>query len=333
MIDAQTIPDNELRTTTRMVRDEALSRGWRVWCYEGSYSHLRLERPGKETIEIYSAAPPTTTYAAGLASKNKYMITCLLKDNGIPVPETYLLRKDEIKDEVAASYFERNIPLVVKPLDSGHGNGVTVNITNLEKYREAIQNAREFSHELVVQECVSDAIDIRVTCIDYKMVGAVIRVPGRVKGDGIHTVKELILQENQNLARGENYQKPLNFLSIDKAEIFLGKDIQSVPAENQYIQVVGTANLGTGGEIIDCTDDLPSWLVEWAEKVAKISQLPVCGVDFLLKKYPVVTDSKDELRAYFIETNSCPSLFLNEEPLVPKSRGVIGKYVDYLDTL
>lgn len=333
MIDASTIPDDELKTSTRMIRDEALKRGWKVWSYKGHYSYMRLVRSDNKELDIFSAVPPTTTYAAGTAANDKYVTNCLQQENGIPVPESYLVSPGEDGVKSAQTLLKANKQLVVKPLDAGHGLGVSIGLKTVEAYREALTFARQYSPKVIVQECIQDAIDIRVTCVNYKMVGSVVRIPAHVTGDGVSTLEQLIERENQSPQRGLNYSRPLNLINDIQASRFLGERLKEVPENGQCVQVVATANLGTGGEVIDTTDELPSWLIEMAEKAAQISRLPVCGVDFLVQKFPKTSDTQEHLVPRLIELNSSPALFLNDMPGATKPRGVVGAYVDYLESL
>lgn len=332
MIEAKLVDASELKSTQRTVRDEALKRGWQVWFHEPRYGFMRMVRPDGKVLELFSATPPTTSYAAAMRADDKYITTQVYAENGLPVPPTILIKKDEDKLAEAKELLKTGT-LVVKPLDAGHGNGVIVDIKNEADYLTALESAREFSDTVLVQHYLENATDIRLTCIDYKLIAALIRVPARVKGDGSHTIRELIEQENQSPNRGRDYKKALNVIDVPKAALFLGEAFDVVPEDGEWIQVIGTANVGSGGETIDCTDDIPVWLKEMAEKAARVSELPVCGVDFLVQKSPEPTDTVESLNPIIIEVNKCPALFIHEPATQGKFRPVTAAYIDYLATL
>jgi D-alanine-D-alanine ligase-like ATP-grasp enzyme len=72
------------------------------------------------------------------------------------------------------------------------------------------------------------------------------------------------------------------------------------------VQVRNTANLHTGGTIHDVTDELHPQLAEAAIAAARAIEIPVVGVDFMVK-------SPRDPEYAFIEANERPGL-ANHEP-------------------
>ena len=332
MIDAQTVPSEKLRFTTRMIRDQALARGWKVWLYYIGSSHLRIQRTDGKILEVFSATPPTTSYVAALRADDKFFTHVMLQEAQLPVSETYLVYDQEQALEKASIIFAQGLKCVVKPLDEGHGNGITVGVTT-ETLAKAFEYAYGFSDRIIIQAHVEQPIDIRVTCINYKYVAALVRIPARVMGDGIHTAGELIELENIREHRGENYVKALNRISKERAGVYLGDELNAIPAKGHWLQVLGTANVGTGGETVDVTNDLPVWLIQQAEAAARVTQLPSVGVDFLVKSMPQKTMMPEDLEPVVVEVNKCPALFLHETPTHGQARPTIQAYLDYLAEL
>lgn len=332
MIEAQTVPSDKILFTTRMIRDQALARNWKVWMYYVGSSHLRIQRNDGKVLEIFSATPPTTSYEAAHRADDKFLTHVTLQEANLPVSETYLVRNQEEALEKASIIFSQGLKCVVKPLDKGHGNGITVGVTQ-DTITAAFDYARTFSERIIVQAHVEQPIDIRVTCINYRYVAALVRIPARVMGDGVHTAEELIELENVREHRGENYVKALNRISKERAGVYLGDELNAIPAKGQWLQVLGTANVGTGGETVDVTDDLPAWLIQQAEEAARITQLPSVGVDFLVKSMPQKTMPPEDLEPVVVEVNKCPALFLHETPTHGQARPTIQAYLDYLAEL
>lgn len=333
MINAADVPAELLAQTKRMLRDETQSRGWKMWFYDPRYPQLRVERTDGMVLELYSSSPPTTSYAAGMTANNKLVTQRLYESVNLPVPQTWLVTKDEVVPGDATDLLSKGQSLVIKPLDAAHGNGVRVGITSEAELAAAINNARQYADDVLVQEHTESAIDVRFLCIDFKCVAALQRLPAEVVGDGVLSIEKLIEKENASDRRGENYKKELNIIPLEIARIYLTDRIDDVPKAGEKVQVVGTANVGTGGTTHDVTDDVPRWLVDLAEKAAKTSQLPVCGVDFLLQNELKSSATESEIRPVIIEVNKCPSLFIHETPTYGAPRPVVRQYVDYLASL
>jgi cyanophycin synthetase len=332
MIEFSSVPAELSRFTTRVIGQGALKRGWKVWLYYAGSSQLRLQRPDGKQIEMYSTTPPTTSYVNANRSSDKYFTHLLLEAAGLPVPETYLVTSEVAAQEKAEKMFAEGKQCVVKPLDAGHGNGITVEVT-AGMLADAFTYARAFSSNIIIQEQIAAAVDIRLTCIDYTFAAALVRIPARVKGDGEHTIEQLIDIENAKEHRGLNYTKEMNEINKQRAQMYLGDVFQTVPPTGTWIQVIGTANVGTGGETVDVTDLLPKWLIEHAEHAARVAQLPVAGIDFLLDAMPAVDASEQMLQPRIIELNQCPSLFIHEYPIHGSPQPVVSKLLDYLETL
>jgi cyanophycin synthetase len=333
MIDGEAVNPNELNMGVRMIRDEAISRGWKVWLYYINNGQMRLQRRDGTILEIFNATPPTTAVAQAHLANNKYLASILLESNNFSIPKTELHDSKDGATAAARRLVKAGHKIVVKPLSAAHGHGVTVAISKASQVKPAIESSQEYSSQIIIQEYLENYVDLRLACIDFKFIAGLVRVPAHVIGDGKHTVRQLIERENNNPNRGTDYQKPLNKIDTDSAKQFLGKTIDSVPAKGRHVTVIGVANVGAGGETIDVTDQSPTWLVKMAEAVAKAFGLPVTGVDIMVKKVPEKNDKIDDLRPKVIEVNTCPALFLHEVPTRGKARPVIKTYVDYLDSL
>ena len=337
MIDISTIPDEQLTQTLRLLKGQFKERDWTAEIpYLGS-SHCFIDRGDGKKLHIFSATPPTSSYAAAQLANDKFGTYQLLSGTGLPQPETHLLRSSESLDE-AITFMQRAIKVVIKPVDGGHGKGITVNISTKEQLRRAITTAeaeeKSISAVLIQQQYMHDTIlEVRILCIDYKFSAATWRVAARVYGDGTSTVGALIDAENMSEERGRPYFARLAVIDVEKAKEYLGEHINDVPVVNEEVYVLGIANYGAGGETIDITDALPDWLKQMAEAAAHACNLPVIGVDFMLAAMPTVESAVDALDPTIIEVNKCPSLSIHQAPTSGQSRNVVKTYVDYLSML
>src|SRR5690606_34347372 len=82
--------------------------------------------------------------------------------------------------------------------------------------------------------------------------------------------------------------------------------LEDVPPEGTEVQVRRTANLHTGGTIHDVTNEVHPLLVEAAIRAARAIDIPVVGIDFMVR-------SPQEAEYVFIEANERPGL-ANHEP-------------------
>jgi len=340
MIDLSTIDDEKLSIGMRLLRDAILAKGWVVQVpYVGS-SHCFIDRKnGREPLHIFSSTPPGSSWPAGHIANDKFATYVLLNEQGINQPETISISDSSFGSDIAQAkqLIERHGKIVIKPLDGGHGQGITVNIEAEKELLDAIKYARQFSRlgsDIVIAQQMLKGLlhDARIIVIGGEFVAAVKRIPAAVTGDGKKNLLQLIEFENSTF-RGEPYYAKLAKINTEAAKKFLGERINYVPAKSERVTVMGIANYGQGGELVDITDDIPSWLSKEAEKIAHITGLPVCGVDYLSLEPLSQATTPGDFSVFCIEVNKCPSLAIHDCPTIGKDRGAVKAYVEYLETI
>jgi cyanophycin synthetase len=337
MIDLRDIPEDDLGQTQKEVRRHVIERGWKAYIpYRGS-SHYFFTRPDGKKMHSFSTMSPATSYAAASLANDKFATYELLKDASIPQLET--IKVSGVQDiEEAKQFLTEQGKVVVKPIDGGHGKGITVDITEEGDLSVAIETALKETknvHAALIQKQYdhSPIHDLRIVYIGYQYAAAIQRVAARVFGDGKHTVEELITIENQSDRRGKAYHAPLATINIEHAKLYLKEKISDVPEVNEEVQVLGIANYGAGGETVDVTDNIPDWLIERGEKIVRVCELDVAGVDFMLARFPDKQHSEEMLDAALTEVNKAPLLTMHDTPTSGISRGVMSRYMDYLESI
>jgi GNAT-family acetyltransferase (TIGR03103 family) len=183
---------------------------------------------------------------------------------------------------------------------------VKVDLRSLDEIRTAIDDARRFCEDVIVEELVPGE-DLRIVVIDYKVVAAAMRRPAEITGDGENTVRTLIEKQSrrrQAATSGES-SIPLD-AETERCVKAAGKTMDTVLPAGQTLVVRKTANLHTGGTIHDMTARLNPKLADVAERAARALEIPVVGFDFM------VPDVEREEYA-IIEANERPGL-ANHEP-------------------
>mgnify|MGYP000283001522 CR=1 FL=1 len=337
MIDLLTARNEDLNIGMQLLRDEFIKKGWKARsAYIGS-AIIHIDRGDGKIMTVFSTTPPTTSYGAGYMANDKFATYTLLESIGARQLESAIVT-ERVGIEDAVALMNRVGLVVVKPIDGGHGKGITVGVSSREQLEIAVEYARSFtksSNRVLVQKQYphEKMYDIRLACIDGKFVAATWRTPATIVGDGIQTVGEIIDRENESDKRGVPYYALLATIDVDSAKNYLGEKYNSVPEVDEEVQVIGVANYGAGGEIIDATDDIPEWMIVEAERVSRAAGLYVSGVDYLLAQPPRVDATINELDPVIIELNKCPSLAIHDTPTRGKARGAVAAYVEYLSKI
>ena len=141
----------------------------------------------------------------------------------------------------------------------------------------------------------------------FKLVAAAVRRPARVVGDGRLSIRDLIERQSRrrSAATGGESRIPIDEETV-RCLSSSGHALDDVLADGEELAVRRTANLHTGGTIHDVTGEVHSRLVDAAVTAAKAINIPVVGIDFMVK-------SPRQPDYAFIEANERPGL-ANHEP-------------------
>lgn len=181
------------------------------------------------------------------------------------------------------AFLDEHRELVVKPAVGEQGKGITVGVHTERELDQALLTARQYG-ERVLLESFHPGQDLRVVVIGYEVVAAAVRRPPQIIGDGAQTVATLIEKQSRRrrAATGGESSIPID----QQTEACLAEQqltLDSVLDSGRVIQVRKTANLHTGGTIHDVTPQLHPKLVAAAEEAARQLEIPVVGLDFMVK--------------------------------------------------
>jgi cyanophycin synthetase len=247
---------------------------------------------------------------------NKSLTKAVLEHFKLPTAKATLVKKSDEIQQLNNLFF----PVVMKPEEGAHGKNVVVGIKDLDEAKklfEAAQQPMLFEEQL-------EGIEYRIVCVDYVFIAAAFRKPAHVVGDGQKTISELIAEKNQHPWRGEGHSNYLSLIKIDDlvkeylAEQHLNLD--SVPTKNQEVMLRKTANLSTGGEAWDVTQNVCSENKVLFEQIAQACDLNVIGIDIMCQNLetPIINQPK----AGVIEVNASPGLRMHHYPITGQPQDI-----------
>src|SRR5690554_5340408 len=251
----------------------------------------------------------------------------LLEAAEVRVPRGRIIRQESSLEETC-NYV--GFPLVIKPIDGNHGRGITVNINNLEEAVVAFHAAKEISRAVIVEKFVVGD-DYRLLVINNKLVAAAKRTPAHVIGDGINTVQKLIDIVNADPLRGYGYENVLTQITVNELTKTIikaaGYTLESVIPKDEMLILKDTANLSTGGTSEDVTDILHPSNVSMAERISKIIDLDICGIDIMTTD---ISQPLEETGGAVLEVNAGPGFRMHLAPATGLARNVAAPVIDKL---
>ncbi len=124
----------------------------------------------------------------------------MLRAVGVPVPEG---RPVADADDAWAAALEVGLPVVIKPCDADHGDGITLNLNTREQLDAAYAVAVEVSPNIMVERYAPGAHH-RMLVAGDRVIAAARRDAAQVIGDGVHSVAELVERTNSDPRRGDD---------------------------------------------------------------------------------------------------------------------------------
>ena len=291
----------ELNPYALIIVKEAWRRGIDVELTDAANGFFRLTYGGR-SIRCRESLSELTSAVAMSICDDKAVSRSVVERAGIAVP-------DEMEVSGAdgiAQALERHERVVVKPARGEQGRGISVGLMAGDDLEAAYRLAREVCDRVLVEEFV-EGDDLRLVVIDHRLVAAAVRKPARVFGDGKSTARALIEKQSRRRAAATGGEATIKVDGeVERCLRDKGLDLDSVIEEGREVEVRRTANLHTGGTIHDVTDHVHPALVDAAVRVSRAIDIPVVGVDFIVRSH-----REPEYR--FIEANERPGL-ANHEP-------------------
>ncbi|ODB81005.1 MULTISPECIES: N-acetylglutaminylglutamine synthetase [Micromonospora] len=292
---------DELNPYAKIVADEAMRRGIRVEVTDPHWGELKLTTGGR-TIHTRESLSELTSAVAMSRCDDKRVTRRILTEAGLSVPRGRTATGEP--DDVA---FLNDVgPVVVKPARGEQGNGITVGVRTPEALTAAVELARRFCPDVLIEELRAGE-DLRVVVIDHEVVAAAVRRPAQITGDGVHDITELIERQSRRRAAATGGESRIPIDDMTREVVAeAGYRMHDVLPEGEVLAVRRTANLHTGGTIHDVTAELHPAIAEACVTASRALDIPVTGLDLLVP-------APDRPEHVFIEANERPGL-ANHEP-------------------
>ena len=282
---------------------------------------------GANQKKIWATVSSQTSSIGVEIASDKELTKRILDTNFIPVPHGITVRNLE---DLEKALMTLPFPLVIKPFNGNHGRGVLTNINSKEKAILGFEFAKKISNKVLIEEFIPGD-DYRFLVVNYHVVAVAKRTPALVTGNGIFTIQQLIDQVNEDPIRGFGHEKILTAIDIDEETrailIENNLSLNSILPLNQMLFLKSTANLSTGGTATDVTDLVHPDNIKMAEKVARLIDLDICGIDIVTQH---IHQPIQKCNGSIIEVNAGPGLRMHLQPTVGKARNVAAPIIDML---
>jgi len=316
-----------------LLAEEALRRGITVKHlnpYRDDEAFLELDYKKHKEFIIGQRTSQTSLEAYWIL-ENKELTKEFLRRKNINVAEGKVFKKND-SDKVVAYCEKIKFPVVIKPVDGAHGEDVYTNINNKKDLKAVLKKVLK-KNDYILAEKMFLGTEYRIVATRNKFLATTNRIPANVVGDGIHSIQELINIKNSNPMRGDNYEKSLLKIKVDKNILEVLKKqklkLNSIIKKNKTVFLRNNSNLSIGGDSIDATDMVHPDIKKIAVKaIRSIIGLPYAGIDIMVSKN--IREKPTKKNYVIIEMNSSPMISMHHFPYKGKTRNVAKKIIDIL---
>jgi cyanophycin synthetase len=261
---------------------------------------------GKYGQHFFATGSQRDSQTGAQLQHNKVFSNLLVRRLGFPGVEHGVA---ETADNAVRLATQIGYPVVIKPIDSTQGRGVTAGVISEEEVAVAFAVANAVSPGRVIVERFVDGGSFRLTVYGGRLAYVNLRSPPQVRGTGEHTVAELIGVENQRRSEAQADSGTPKKLTVDADMLATLKKQKlglndRVPA-GQVVTLHTVTNVSGGGSSVIVTDRLHPDNREMAEAIVRCFRLNTAGIDFIT---PDIAKSWRAVPCAVIEINSAPNL-------------------------
>lgn len=281
-------------STSNLYIAAANELGYKVTIIDSEHSYIKIKLDEK-IIYVLENRTDRNDALVSKVSHDKYLISKLLSKSIQIIPESKVFYFKDITEKekqfniksIIKLAKERNYNIVIKPVDSSLGRGVTVKPKSDNEVKYSIKYALEHSQrkKLHIQEFINGD-EYRLILINGEIIDILKKTPAHIVGNGKNTINELI--ENKNKLRKQMGLSPI------------------VADHGSKITLKETANVSQGGETIRVRlNSLHPDYINIFREAYKLSRASFLGIDLItdnIQKKPTQTNSG------IIELNGSPQI-------------------------
>ncbi len=311
--------------STQAIVDECEKRQI-PWIRLDNYNLVQLGT-GKYLQSIRATMTSQTSYIAVDLASDKFLTTQMLREAGVPVPETI---ETDNADEAYRFFKKIGAPLVIKPVKGKLGEYSTVNIRLKKQMKAALQLTAASGEKALVQRFISGKV-YRLLVINNKFVAAARLEPPSITGDGKATVGQLIKRLNNEEGRSWGDKDKLTRVETDETTQRIldaaGLSLNSILPAGKILYLKKSGNPKVGGYSTDVTSKVHFMNRFFAEYAAQTINLNIAGVDIICND---ISKPIHQNGGAVIEINAAPDFRMHLKPARGEGRNVVAPLLDML---
>lgn len=290
--------------TTDLIKKICAEKKLIVDCYDLESPMCRIKFPNGKSTLFYSSTFNVNGVASRVGSVDKAYAKFFLSSEGISVPKGEIVFSDywcekknliETKQRLLNKLKNKQeFPLIIKP-NRGFQGRFVYKADNLEEVNNMLDMVLENKGTALVEECVTGH-EYRIVMYQGVLQAAYLKTPLSVVGDGERSIEDLLDKKRlEQMTKGRGDVISLHLDYIKNRLHGLGYTFGHVLPVGFCLNLRDNANLSTGGELFDVTQNVHPDYIILSRKIAEIMDLKLIGIDIITE-----TPIEDRLSKYWV---------------------------------
>jgi len=266
---------------------------------------------GKAHYYFVDTITPFNDGGSIFLAKNKSNLNQLLRNAGFPVSNWTTIHKDTFyKQSLAELTQNLRFPLVIKPqLNTHSGIDVVCNIKTLQQLSDCLESKFKRNPFMQIEEFQEGLKEYRILLLKNRVIGVVERRESCVIGDGQHTIEQLIINNNQKMAKN-SYPILIN-AECQQCLMDQNLNLNCIPVKGKTIRLQYAVNRAHGGRAISLGKKIHSQNAKILSNITRLIGLDLVGLDLLCED---INKPFSQTKWFIIEANLGPGVSIHEYP-------------------
>lgn len=270
---------------------------------------------------IYFEGLPVPRYSASAYAwlDDKFLFKRFLSECGVSAAEAGIATT---LDEARSIFQNIGSPVVVKPRRGSRARHTTTHVRMLDDFDAAFLSAKQLCKYVLIEKHLSGKL-CRATVVDGELVGFLKKSYPTVLGDGVHTIRELVMRKN-----ADKPERVWDIMLDEDAVSCLkrqGLSFESVPPKDLLVEISQHTGRQVGGDTHEMPTKVHLKLRAHLERVARLLDIQIVGFDLIIPDPELDPD----LQTWgILEANSLPFIDLHYLPLYGRPSNVAKNVLD-----
>ena len=259
------------------------------------------------------------TFNSILKCNDKFETNKLLRNNNIPVPNSFLIPINITYQNLESLLVKNNIkyPFVIKDNNGTFGLNIYTNIDNIQKAMINLNKLSQVRNKALIEEQI-DGDCYRIFIFNKQIIDIIKREKPYIIGNGTDKITQLINKYNESQKEKNLYETNVNIDYINQQ----GYNVDSILEINEKIYITNIINFHNGAKVsrVDIKLVPPKNLKMFVD-ICDLLNIKCIGIDYLSKDINIEYDLNN---GKILEINGTPdteihTLLNNDTDIVAKN--------------